>query len=151
MSIPILATKIYIPSPPPKAVTRSRLLGQLDSGLHHKLIIISAPAGFGKSTLVSEWIASRKRPAAWLSLDENDNDTTRFLRYCIEALRTISLNLGAGILDALQSSQIPPTESILTALVLLRSRRHSSSCNRLLGWESPHQKRQILYKQDYVA
>lgn len=117
VSIPILATKIYIPSPPPKAVTRSRLLGQLDAGLHHKLIIISAPAGFGKSTLVSEWIASRKRPAAWLSLDENDNDTTRFLRYCIEALRTISLNLGAGILDALQSSQIPPTESILTALV----------------------------------
>lgn len=117
MIIPILATKIYIPSPPPKAVIRSRLLGQLDAGLHHKLIIISAPAGFGKSTLVSEWIASRKRPAAWLSLDENDNDATRFLRYCIEALRTISLNLGAGILDALQSSQIPPTESILTALV----------------------------------
>ena len=117
MIIPILATKIYVPSPPPKAVTRSRLLGQLDAGLHHKLIIISAPAGFGKSTLVSEWIASRKRPAAWLSLDENDNDATRFLRYCIEALRTISLNLGAGILDALQSSQIPSTESILTALV----------------------------------
>jgi len=81
------------------------------------LTLVSAPAGFGKSTLVSEWIASCGRPAAWLSLDENDNDPARFLTYVVSALQTVSPNLGAGILDALQSPQIPPINSILTALL----------------------------------
>ncbi|MBK9925083.1 MAG: NACHT domain-containing protein [Anaerolineales bacterium] len=117
MVVPVLATKLFIPPSPPKVVIRSRLLGQLDAGLHHKLIVISAPAGFGKSTLVSEWIAGCGRPTAWLSLDENDNDVTRFLIYCIGALQTISPKLGTELLSALQSSQIPPIETVLTALL----------------------------------
>ena len=119
MSVPILATKLYISPPPPKAVSRPRLLERLNEGLSagRKLTLISASAGFGKTTLVSEWIASRGRPVAWLSLDEGDNDPTRFLIYLVTALQKIATNIGAGILGALQSPQPPPIESILTALI----------------------------------
>ncbi|MBE0680888.1 MAG: hypothetical protein IH589_03155 [Anaerolineales bacterium] len=119
MAISILATKLYISPPPPKVVTRSRLIDQLNKGLFagRKLTIIPAPAGFGKSTLVSEWIVNSGRPTAWLSLDENDNDVTWFLIYFIGALQTISVKLGTELLDSLQSPQAPPTNSILTALL----------------------------------
>jgi len=119
MATPILATKLYIPPPPSKVVARSRLIKKLTEGLisGHKLTLVSAPAGFGKSTLVSEWILDCGRPAAWISLDENDNNAVRFLIYLIRALQTILPNLGADILDALQSSQIPPIDSILTVLL----------------------------------
>ncbi|KAA0277629.1 MAG: hypothetical protein EDM79_05490, partial [Chloroflexi bacterium] len=81
MAIQILTTKFYIPPLPSKVVIRSRLIKQLTDGLSmgHKLTLISASAGFGKTTLVREWIASCGRPIAWLSLDEGDNDLTRFL------------------------------------------------------------------------
>jgi LuxR family maltose regulon positive regulatory protein len=67
MPTPILATKLYIPPPRPKVVSRPRLVERLNEGLHRKLTLISAPAGFGKTTLVSDWVASLERPAAWLS------------------------------------------------------------------------------------
>lgn len=119
MALQILATKLHIPPPPPKVVIRSRLIKQLSEGLSagRKLTLVSAPPGFGKSTLISEWISSCGRPAAWLSLDDSDNNLSRFLTYLISALQTVSPNLGADILDALQSSQIQPTDSILTALL----------------------------------
>jgi LuxR family maltose regulon positive regulatory protein len=117
MSTPILATKLYIPPPRPKVVYRSRLIERLNEGLRRKLTLISAPAGFGKTTLVSEWVAGCERPVAWLSLDEGDNNPTRFLAYLIAALQTIAANIGEGVLGALQSPQPPPTESILTALL----------------------------------
>ena len=90
MSIPILATKLYIPPPRPKVVLRPRLIERLNEGLHRKLTLISAPAGFGKTTLVSAWVAGCDRPVAWLSLDEGDNDPTRFLTYLVAALQTIA-------------------------------------------------------------
>src|SRR5215217_5781645 len=117
MSTPILATKLYVPPPRPEAVPRPHLIGRLDEGLRRKLTLISAPAGFGKTTLISEWVAGRQRPAAWLSLDERDNDPTRFLTHFVAALRTIAANVGDGVLGALGSPQPPPTESILTALL----------------------------------
>ena len=117
MSTPILATKLYIPPPRPKVVLRPRLIERLNEGLHRKLTLISAPAGFGKTTLVSEWVAGCERPVAWLSLDEGDNDPTRFLTYLVAALQTIAPNIGEGVLGVLQSPQPPPTESILTALL----------------------------------
>ena len=117
MSTPILATKLYIPPPRPKVVLRPRLIERLNEGLHRKLTLISAPAGFGKTTLVSEWVAGCERPVAWLSLDEGDNDPTRFLTYLVAALQTIAPNIGAGVLGVLQSPQPPPIESILTALL----------------------------------
>ena len=70
MSTPLLATKLYIPPPRPNVVLRPRLIERLNEGLHRKLTLISAPAGFGKTTLVSTWIAACGRPVAWLSLDE---------------------------------------------------------------------------------
>ena len=119
MSAPILATKLYIPPPRPKVVLRPRLIERLNEGLSsgHKLTLISAPAGFGKTTLVSEWVAGCERPVAWLSLDEGDNDPTRFLTYLVAALQTITANIGEGVLAVLQSPQPPSTESILTALL----------------------------------
>jgi LuxR family transcriptional regulator, maltose regulon positive regulatory protein len=117
MSAPILATKLHIPAPRPNAVPRPRLIERLNEGLHQKLTLISAPAGFGKTTLVSEWIADGKQPAAWLSLDEGDSDPTRFLTYLVAALRSVAANIGEGISAVLQSPQSQPTESILTALL----------------------------------
>ena len=125
MSTPILATKLYIPSLPPKVVPRTHLIERLNAGLHRKLTLISAPAGFGKSTLVSEWVAGCGRPVAWLSLDGGDNELPRFLSGIVAAVQTLALGdaddvatpIGAGVLGMLQSPQPPPTESILTALL----------------------------------
>jgi LuxR family maltose regulon positive regulatory protein len=124
MSTPILATKLYVPPPRAKIVQRPRLIEHLDAGLTagSRLTLISAPAGFGKTTLVSEWISSCGRPVAWLSLDEGDNDLSRFLTYIIAALQTLppktgGANIGAVALAVLQSPQPPPTETILTTLL----------------------------------
>ena len=117
MSTPILATKLYIPPPRPKVVPRVRLIERLNEGLHRKLSLICAPAGFGKTTLVSEWVAGCERPAAWLSLDKGDNDPTRFLAYFVSALQTVAPDIGESVFGALQSPQPPPTEAILTPLL----------------------------------
>ena len=92
VSTPILTTKLYIPPPRPNAVLRPALIERLNEGLYRKLTLISAPAGFGKTTLVSEWVAGCERPVAWLSLDEGDSDPTRFLTYLVAALQTIAPN-----------------------------------------------------------
>src|SRR4051812_27929768 len=117
MSIPILATKLFIPPPRPKVVLRSHLIDRLNEGLLGKLTLISAPAGFGKTTLVSEWVAASQRPTAWLSLDEGDNNPTRFLTYLVNALQKIAPTIGEAMLDVLQSSQPPTVETMLTALL----------------------------------
>jgi LuxR family maltose regulon positive regulatory protein len=131
MAIPLLATKLYVPPARPEWVSRPRLLGRLDAGLSRKLTLVSAPAGFGKTTLLSEWVYCRGGAippsqkseiiSAWLSLDEEDNDPTRFLAYLIAALQTIpSLNAtecGADALAMLQSPQPPPTVAVLTSLL----------------------------------
>jgi len=92
---------------------------RLNEGLlaSRKLTLISAPAGFGKTTLISEWVTEGKRAVAWLSLDEGDNDLTRFLVYFITALQTIRPAIGAGVLGTLQSPQPPSTEAILSILI----------------------------------
>ncbi len=92
MSEPLLLTKLYVPPPRSTIVLRPRLIERLNEGLlaSRKLTLISASAGFGKTTLVSEWVAGCGRPVAWLSLDEGDNDPTRFLTYLVAALQTIA-------------------------------------------------------------
>jgi LuxR family maltose regulon positive regulatory protein len=116
---PILATKLYVSPPRANFVPRPRLVERLNEALSsgRKLTLISAPAGFGKTTLVSEWVADCRRPVAWLSLDEGDNDPIRFLTYLVAALQTIAPAIGAGLLGVLQSPQPPSTESILTDLL----------------------------------
>src|SRR5512145_1943069 len=121
MPTPILATKLYIPSPRPKVVLRPRLVERLNEGLFlggaPGVTLISAAAGFGKTTLVSEWIASCGAPVAWLSLDEGDSDPVRFISYLIAALQTIRAGTGEGLLAILQAPQPPQVEAILTALL----------------------------------
>ena len=115
----LLRTKLFIPPIRPNLIPRPQLIERLNQGLYlgHKLSLISAPAGFGKTTLVSAWVAACQRPAAWLSLDEGDNDPTRFLTYLVAALHSLALSDVEGILALLQSPQPPPTESILTILL----------------------------------
>src|SRR4051794_34203939 len=110
MTTPILATKLYIPPPRPKAVLRPRLIERLHEGLHHhrKLTLITASAGFGKTTLLSEWVVNCKRKVVWLSLDKADSDPIRFLTYLVAALEKIAPAIGAGLLDLLQAPQPPP-------------------------------------------
>src|SRR5579864_4749636 len=117
MAAPLLITKLYMPPARPNAVLRPRLIERLNEGLQRKLTLISAPAGFGKSTLVSAWLAASPRPAAWLSLDEGDNDLARFLAYLVAALQTTAATIGAGVVGALHSPQPPPTDAVLTALL----------------------------------
>lgn len=129
MSTPILATKLYIPPSRPNRVLRPRLIERLNEGLHAKLTLISAPAGFGKSTLVSEWIAESQRPVAWLSLDEADSQPRQFVAYLVAALQTLALGqlpsgregrstaIGEAVIDLLYAPQSPPIEAILTALL----------------------------------
>ena len=114
---PILATKLYLPRLRPNVVSRPRLIERLNEGLHRKLTLIAAPAGFGKTTLVSEWVEGIERPIAWLSLDEGENDPARFLAYLVAALQTIAAHIGEGVLGMLQSPQPPPPEAMLTALL----------------------------------
>jgi LuxR family maltose regulon positive regulatory protein len=113
---PLLTTKLYIPPVRRNPVPRPRLIEWLNASLHRKLTPISAPAGFGKTTLISEWVqamggATPPIAVAWLSLDESDKDPTRFLAYFVAALQTLALsqvegieaNIGQGALSALQS------------------------------------------------
>lgn len=126
----LLKTKFYIPPTRPELVSRKRLIDQLNEGLHRKLTFISAPAGYGKTTLVTEWLSKLQSEAlngkpdqyriAWLSLDEGDNDLVRFLTYIIAALNQVEElrpDLGKIALGMIQSSQSPPTEMILTSLI----------------------------------
>ncbi len=117
---PLLSTKLYIPPTRPELVPRQRLIERLNESLDCKLTLISAPAGFGKTTLVSEWVTGCECPTAWLSLDEDDNDTARFLTYFITALNRvegIEANMGEGALSMLHSPQPPPVEVVLTSLI----------------------------------
>lgn len=130
MLSPIVITKLFIPQPRPELVHRPRLLAQLNQGLTRKLTLISAPAGFGKTTLVADW-AQRLQLSlsteslsdtrmAWISLDKDDNDPTRFLTYFIASIKQaggIHENLAENLLDMLQSPQRPPVKDIVKAII----------------------------------
>ncbi len=117
MSTPLLSTKLYLPPSRSTLVLRPRLVDQLNDGLHCKLILISAPAGFGKTTLLSDWIEKAHFPVAWLSLDEGDNDLSRFLTYLASALQTLDRDIDQGIMVSLQSPEPVNIEIILTNLL----------------------------------
>jgi len=120
--VTVLETKLYVPRPRPGQVRRSRLSERLDPGTGTKLVLVSAPAGFGKSTLLSEWLAAppadgRRRSAAWLSLDPGDNDQAHFWTYVIAGLRKLSPAMGASALELLQTPQALPVQAVLTTLI----------------------------------
>ena len=113
MPAPILAVKLYPPRPRLKAVPRPRLIERLDEGSGGKLTVVSAPAGFGKTTLVGSWIAGGNRPTAWISLDEEDGDLARFLAYFVAAVRAVLPDFGSRLSGALLSPQLPPVRALL--------------------------------------
>ena len=115
----LLKTKLYVPPVRRELVSRPRLIEWLNADLRPgcKLTLISAPAGFGKTTMVSAWLSESKCPTAWVSLDAGDNDPVRFFRYVIAALQTIDPQVGQATQGLLQSPQLPPLESMLTVLV----------------------------------
>jgi LuxR family maltose regulon positive regulatory protein len=117
LSNPLLTTKLYAPPPRPGFVPRARLARRLDEGGSCPLILVSAPAGFGKSSLVAAWIRAGSRRAAWLSLEPGDNDPARFWRYLVAALQTMEADLGGSVEGMLQAGSIPPVEPLATALV----------------------------------
>jgi LuxR family maltose regulon positive regulatory protein len=113
----LLQTKLKIPPVRPDLVPRPRLIEYLKAGLHCKLTLVSAPAGFGKTTLLSEWATNCERPVAWLSLDRSDNDPARFWAYFVAALQCARANIGEVALMMLQSPQPPAAEALLTGLI----------------------------------
>ena len=116
----LLETKLYVPRPRRGLVLRPRLSERLDRGTASKLVLVSAPAGFGKTTLLTEWLAAGpagERLAAWLSLDRGDNDPASFWAYVIAALRTVASGIGESALALLRAPQPPPVEAVLTALL----------------------------------
>jgi len=117
--VELLSTKFFIPPLRTDLVPRPRLIQLLHEGLStkRKLTLVSAPAGFGKTTLVVTWLKQIDLPAAWLSLDEADNDLPRFLAYLAAAIQLVDEEIGAPLLSALQSPQLPPIEKLLTALL----------------------------------
>ncbi len=117
MATPLLTTKLFVPAPRPEVIPRPRLLARLDEGLRGRLTLISAPAGFGKTTLLSAWLAAAERPVAWVALDAGDGEPTRFLTYLVAAMQTIAPGVGHGVLGALRAPQPPPSEALLTALI----------------------------------
>jgi LuxR family maltose regulon positive regulatory protein len=119
MSTPLLTTKLYMPPPSPRLVPRPHLIQQLEEGLHlgHRLTLVSAPAGFGKTTLLSAWLHQVDRPVAWLSLDEGDNDLAQFLAYLVAAVQGIDPDIGQTAEAMLRAPQPLPLEPLLTSLV----------------------------------
>lgn len=115
----LLATKFYVSAPGAGSVERSRLFARLNKGidLGRKVTLISAPAGYGKTTLVSGWLNKASRPFAWVSLDEGDNDPARFFTYVIAALKSLQAGTGQSLEGMLRSPNLPSKEVLAGFLV----------------------------------
>ncbi|MGE5590796.1 MAG: AAA family ATPase, partial [Bacillota bacterium] len=114
---PLLATKLFAPAPRARRVIRNRLLERLEAGKHRPLTLVAAPAGSGKTTLVSEWLAARPQPAAWLSLDQGENDPASFWCHLVAAIRRVWPDFGQDVLDLFQSPQ-PADPTAVPGLIL---------------------------------
>ena len=90
----LLAAKLRLPSPPTERVERPRLVNLLKEGLKGRLVLVSAPAGYGKTTLLAEVVGTLRQPVGWVSLDEGDNDVTCFWSYVVSALKQVSPEVG---------------------------------------------------------
>jgi LuxR family maltose regulon positive regulatory protein len=117
MTPALLTTKLYVPSVRPEVVPRPRLLERLNAGLPRKLTLVSAPAGYGKTTLISAWLHTADVPFAWLSLDRGDNEPIHFLSYLVTALQTVDAQMGRAVQERLTAPQPPPFESLIAMLI----------------------------------
>ena len=117
MPVQILSTKLSIPPLRSKLVRRTRLIQKLNQGLEYGLVLVSAPAGYGKSTLLSAWLSQVEIPTAWLTLDEGDNDPPRFLTYLAAALAGVAPSIGE-VFDRTQNFRVQPeVDLLLTPLI----------------------------------
>ncbi|MFC1922254.1 integrase core domain-containing protein [Chloroflexota bacterium] len=114
---PLILTKLNIPRVSGGLVTRPQLIKQLNDGLNRKLTLVCAPAGYGKTTLLSQWLADRLHPVSWLSLDENDNDPITFLSYFVAAVQTIFPAACQATLSMLEAPQKPSLVHISSTLI----------------------------------
>src|ERR1700687_3416360 len=120
MASPLLETKLYVPRGHRSRVPRPRLTARLNAGAQSKLTLVSAPAGFGKTTLLAEWLSAApadERSTAWLSLDQTDNRPASFWTYLITAVQKAEPRIGASAISLLQSPQPPPIEAVLPTLL----------------------------------
>ena len=119
MLVNLIATKVNIPPQPAQLVPRTRLLNKLDQGLRpgNKVMLVSAPAGYGKTTLVVNWVRERGLPTAWISLDDSDNDLVRFLNYLAAAFRRVSPDLADDLFDEAKFIKNRASADVLTPLV----------------------------------
>ena len=115
----LLATKLYRPRPTSSLVARPRLTQRLDDGLQagHRLILVVAPAGYGKTTLVVDWLGQSGFASAWLQLDEADNDPVRFFTYVVASLQTLHPQMGQSLLDALHRGPPESAEALAHPLI----------------------------------
>ena len=113
----MLLTKLHIPSSGENLVHRTTLFDKLNEGFKRRLILVSAPAGFGKSTVLSDWINQQKIPTAWFSVDANDNDPVDFLSYVISAIQGIKKEFGKSAFELLKSPNPPNPESVVNLLI----------------------------------
>lgn len=113
----MLTTKLFIPSTRRDLVHRQRLINRLSQGMDGKLTLVSGPAGFGKTTLLSEWVGESNRPVCWISLDEGDNDPIQFVSFLIKGLQNISDGIGHGLVEMLYSSKPLESNTLITYLI----------------------------------
>ena len=125
--VPLVLTKVQPPRLRSVLVQRSRLLHQLEQAREGPLTLLSAPAGFGKTTLLTSWLASRGTPAAWFSVEPEDNDPVRFFTYLLTALQRLDRHLGSSLLPLLQSPRPVPLETLLALLLNELSARQGPS------------------------
>ena len=144
VSTPVLATKLFAPARRPQLVARPRLAEQLDTTLDagHRLTLVSAPAGFGKTTLLSDWLThlDQRQPhtrVGWLSLDDGDNDLTRLLTHLVAALDGVGLDVDTAVLESLHTAS---TSAALTALVndVARAGEHAPEQQWILVLDDYH-------------
>lgn len=113
----LLRTRLLMPRLPEKEIRRPRLVNRLAAGLSRKLIVVAAPAGFGKTTALGQWLVESEVDVGWVSLDERDNDPTRFWAYAVTAVQTVHPDAGATALSMLQAPHPPPLETIMTVFL----------------------------------
>jgi len=145
VAMPLLETKLYIPRARPDIVPRQRLIERLDGGTNRRLTLVSAPAGFGKTTLLAEWIRQSGRRVCWVSLDESDNDLSRFWAYFIGALQTLRPDLGENA-KTVMSAQMRQPHRLRQAALLTPLINEIAGFNFITAFPGSHR-----YVVDYLA
>ena len=113
LGLRLLHTKLFIPRAHPEIIERSNLIRKFNAGLNTRFVLVTAPAGYGKTTLLSKFIEQSNRHVAWVSLDDRDNEQIRFWSYFIAALQTLNAYIGETAQAMIQSPQPPQIENIM--------------------------------------